>query len=135
MRVSPTPLRLVIYDDGSLDADCTSALTRVFPSVEIYTRAAIEERLDEYLPAHRFPSLRHRRLEYPHLRKLTDVHVGSKEWKLVLDSDMLFFREPTFLLDWLRSPTHSCHMVDVASAYGYPNELMTELTGALWPTD
>lgn len=129
MRFSPLPLRLVIYDDGSLDAASLTGLTRVFPAVEVIGRKEVEQRLDQVLPISRFPSLRQRRLIYPHLRKLTDVHAGSTGWKLVLDSDMLFFREPKFLLDWLQEPTRPCHMVDVETIYGYPNDFLVELTG------
>jgi hypothetical protein len=46
---------------------------------------------------------------------------------------MLFFREPTFLLDWLRSPGVPCHMLDVASCYGYSEALMERLAGAPIP--
>jgi hypothetical protein len=40
---------------------------------------------------------------------------GSQGWKLVLDSDMLFFRRPDFLLAWLAAPDRPLHMVDVRS--------------------
>jgi hypothetical protein len=128
-RHSPVPVRLVVLDDGSLDADCVAALRRIFPDTRFEALSAIEARLDRALPADRYPALRQRRLVYPHLRKLTDVHAGSSGWKLVLDSDMLFFREPAFLLGWLRAPDRPCHMLDVASAYGYPESLMAELAG------
>ncbi|OUC11902.1 MAG: glycosyl transferase [Alkalinema sp. CACIAM 70d] len=125
--------RPVIYDDGTLDQTCSDKIRRIFPDAEMITAQSIEETLDQYLPANTFPTLRSRRLEYFNLRKLTDIHVNSHGWKLVLDSDMLFFRPPHFLIDWLKHPNHSCYMLDVDNAYGYSDALMTELAGAPIP--
>ncbi|HXA13545.1 MAG TPA: glycosyl transferase family 2, partial [Opitutaceae bacterium] len=77
--------------------------------------------------------LRERRAHYPNLRKLTDVHAGASGWRLVLDSDMLFFRRPDFILDWLASPTRPLHMVDVQDSYGYSRSLLESLAGAPLP--
>jgi hypothetical protein len=108
-------------------------MARIFPVSRVVSSAEIEERLERALPASLYPSLRARRLVYPHLRKLTDVHAGTTGWKLVLDSDMLFYQTPSFLLEWLRRPTAPCHMLDTASAYGYSPQLMTELAQAPIP--
>lgn len=124
------PVVPVVYDDGSLDSEREQALRAIFPQTRVIPRAEIEARLDQVLPERTYPSLRARRLVYPHLRKLTDVHAGGSGWKLVLDSDMLFFRRPEFLLRWLASPQRPCYMLDVDNAYGYPIPLMQELTGA-----
>jgi hypothetical protein len=123
----------VIYDDGSLTQTDTAAIRRIFPDAEIIAAAVTEAKLDQYLPSSQFPTLRSRRLEYFNLRKLTDIHVNSQGWKLVLDSDMLFFRQPDFLLNWLASPQQPCYMVDVETAYGYSDELMSRLAGATIP--
>lgn len=87
---SGTYIRPVIYDDGSLTQADTAAIRRIFPDAEIIAAAVTEATLDQYLPIGQFPTLRSRRLEYFNLRKLTDIHVNSQGWKLVLDSDMLF---------------------------------------------
>lgn len=126
-------LQPIIYDDGSLEPEYQSEVRRIFPNAQIISREMIQARLDVYLPAQHFPHLRQRRLTYPNLRKLTDIHPGSAGWKLVLDSDMLFFRSPTVLLDWLRSPQRPCHMIDVETAYGYSPALMASLAGTPMP--
>ncbi len=127
------PLRLVVIDDGTLTEKQAAALARALPGLEIVWAADIMQRLDKFLPATRFPVLRQRRLVYPHLRKLTDVHAGETGWKLVLDSDMLFHGCPIFLLDWLTAPDRPCHMVDIENAYGYSAKLMNELVAAPIP--
>lgn len=123
-------LRPVIYDDGTLEDKYVEQIKRIFPDAKIIYLNEIEERLDEYLPVSKFPYLRERRANYPNMRKLTDIHIASSGWKLVLDSDMIFFRTPTFLIDWLKSPSKPCHMVDVETSYGYSDALMRSLAGS-----
>jgi hypothetical protein len=122
-------LRLVIYDDGTLTVRDQQSIQRLFPDVRIVLSEEITQRLDQVLPASRFPTLRSHRLNYPHLRKLIDIHAGATGWNLVLDSDMLFFHRPQKLLDWLRAPQKPCYMMDLQTAYGYSIELMTGLAG------
>lgn len=124
---------VVLHDDGTLDPPTTSLLRSLFPGAEIRSRAENDARLAALLPPDRFPFLHERRRRYPNILKLTDAHAGARGWRLVLDSDMLFFRRPDFLLDWLSYPHLPLHMVDVGDAYGYPERLMTELAGAPIP--
>ena len=127
-RLAPT-----IYDDGSLRPEDRAALCRLAPSVRCVSVAETIARLDAYLPAGRFPVLRERWLNFPLLRKLTDIHVGSTGWKLFLDSDLLFFRSPQFLIEWLDQPNVPLRSIDVENAYGYPLALLNELAGAVVP--
>ncbi len=122
-RITP-----VIFDDGTLDAGVRSLISRVIPWAQYVGLEEIESRLDTYLPSDRFPILRARRLVYPHLRKLTDLHAGQSDWALVLDSDMLFFQRPGELLEWFRKPS-ALYMQDIGNAYGYSIGLMNELAG------
>ena len=118
-----------IYDDGTLTEEFATPLLRLFPAVRIVSQCEILARLDQHLPAARFPHLRERWLRYPNIRKLTDVHAGASGWKLVIDSDLLFFRKPEFLLAWLDHPDRPLHAVDSETSYGYPRELMGRLAG------
>lgn len=122
-------LRPVFIDDGSFDDSLTTEAQRLFPGVRFHQAAETEAHLDATLPATRFPTLRAQRRTYLHLRKLTDVHAGRHGWRLVLDSDMLFFRRPAALLDWLAAPTRPVHMLDIQDAYGYPDATLRSLAG------
>lgn len=128
-----TTVHAEIYDDGTIDDDCASHLRRLGPGVRIHFIGDLLAKLDAHLPGARFPVLRERWLNYPNIRKLTDVHLGSTGWKLVIDSDLLFFRRPTFLLDWLAAPDRLLHAVDCEESYGYSRPLMQELAGAPIP--
>jgi hypothetical protein len=129
-RQSGQSLAPVIYDDGSLTQEFRAPLARLFPATRFVAHAETVLRLDEFLPAARYPVLRERWLNYPNIRKLIDPHTGRTGWKLVLDSDLLFFRRPQFLLDWLAAPDRPLHAVDCATSYGYSRPLMNELAGA-----
>jgi len=128
-RQAERPLAPVIYDDGSLTEQFRAPLARLFPAARFVARAETVARLDEHLPAGRYPVLRERWLNYPNIRKLTDPHIGRTGWKLVLDSDLLFFHRPQFILDWLANPDRPLHAVDCETSYGYSRPLMDELAG------
>jgi len=128
-RESQRDLAPVIIDDGSLEPGQAEVLRRLFPAAKLRSNAANTTLLDIHLPRARFPALRTRIDEYPLLRKLTDPHVGQTGWKLLMDSDLLFFRRPTLLVNWLDAPTQPLRATDIQNAYGYPLPLLGELAG------
>lgn len=132
-RFAQTTVCAEIYDDGSIDAECAARLTRLSPNLRIRYKAELRQRLDTFLPAARYPVLRERWENYPNIRKLTDVHLGGTGWKLVIDSDLLFFRRPTLLLSWLLAPDRPLHAIDCTESYGYSRALMERLAGAPVP--
>ena len=121
-------------DDGTFDQALRAEILRLFPGASLLDRVEIESRLETHLPVARFPSLRGQRRNYIQLRKLTDAHAGHRGWRLVLDSDMLFFRRPDLLLDWLAAPDRPIHMRDVQDSYGYPDATLRELAGRPLPS-
>lgn len=132
-RHSAAEIDLEIYDDGSFDDALLAQVKRFCPAVKFHAAASLRARLDELLPETRFPHLRERWRNYPNIRKLIDPHLGSAGWKLVIDSDLLFFRRPGFILDWCRQPDRILHAVDCEESYGYTRALMERLAGAPIP--
>jgi hypothetical protein len=127
-------LRFIIVDDGTFDSRLIKQITKQLPGAEIITREIIEDNLQKYLPEHLYPILHQKRKVYPHIKKLTDIHtIPGPEWKLVLDSDMLFWNLPTEMLDWLKNPDSPIHMVDCVESYGYTTALMKQLCGSSVP--
>lgn len=127
LNVSECDLCITIYDDGSLDDKTEALFRRILSGVRVSRREEIESRLDRALPARSFPTLRLRRLVYPHLRKLTDIHAGHSGSITVLDSDMLFFQRPKELLDWMANPAGACCLSDIISSYGYTDDQLRKL--------
>lgn len=128
-RQARRPLVPVVYDDGTLTPDNVEPLRRLFPAARFVSQAMSRSLLEASLPESRFPVLHERWRNYLNIRKLIDVHVGQTGWKLVVDSDLLFFRRPTLLIDWIDRPARPLHAVDCESSYGYSRELMEELAG------
>lgn len=128
-RHSPPPGVFHLHDDGTLDAGSTGHLARLGPVV-LHSRLELEALLERDLPLSRFPVLRDRWIHYPNIRKLISPHLLPPAWKLVMDSDLLFFRRPDFLLDWLAAPSKPLHAVDCEESYGYGRPLMEKLAGA-----
>jgi len=126
---SNRPLSPILFDDGSLSEPYIEPLKRLFPTLRVVTAAESLARLDEFLPESRYPSLRARRLVYPHLKKLLDLHVGQRGYRLQMDSDLLFFRSPECLLNWHDNPQCPLRSEDIATSYGYPLRILAELSG------
>lgn len=132
-RHTQRELVLHLVDDGTLRSDQEQQLRRLFPSGDTRWKHEVAAELDQHLPVSRFPVLRQRWSDYINIRKLTDIHLGSRGNKLVLDSDMLFFQRPDELLAWWDQPDGPCLMLDCVESYGYSRELMEELAGASIP--
>lgn len=118
----------VFVDDGTFDEALENQVVSQFPSSRVVIEKIIQQRLDSILPSEQYPVLRERRKNYPHIRKLTDIHtLDNRNPKLVLDSDMLFFHRPEELLQWLRDPEQFLFMKDCERSYGYSDQLMKEI--------
>lgn len=128
-RHTGRPVAPVIYDDGTLLPTQQVRLAELFPTARFIPRDTSIERLETHLPAARYPFLRERWQNYPNIRKLIDPHLAQSGWKLVIDSDLLFFRRPELLVNWLDAPAHPLHAVDCLTSYGYSRELMRSLAG------
>lgn len=119
----------VFYDDGTLTDEDYNFLSSKLPLAQFRRQPEIAAQLDKQLPEDRFPALRRLRPAYPHIRKLTDIHLFETEsWKLVSDADILFFARPNFLFEHLTGK-RPFHMVDIAPAYGVPQMDLERLAG------
>lgn len=127
-RASGRPVVAHVLDDGSLRPSHFEAIRSACAAASLESAAEIEARLDAALPATEFPSLRRRREELPLMRKILDPHVGRSGWKLLLDSDLLFFRLPKLILHWFAQPFPLC-ATDIQNAYGYSLQTLADLAG------
>ena len=123
------PVAPIFYNDGSLRPEDSAQLQRLFPRARFVGTHDAAQQLEKYLPRNQFPMLRERWDNYLNLRKLIDPHLGATGWKLVIDSDLLFFHAPNFLVRWIDAPTQPLHTVDSETSYGYSPALLAELAG------
>jgi hypothetical protein len=130
VRYTNEEFQFLLIDDGSFDNVLIKQINGQLPGAIIITRDAIAKNIETGLPAARYPALHRKRAVYPHIKKLTDIHtIPGESWKLVLDSDMLFWGEPVEMLEWLKAPNKPLHLIDCAESYGYSALLMKELAG------
>ncbi len=127
--------KYVLVDDGTFGESLADSVKSKIPNVEIVLKATIDKNIEKHLPVSRYPILNKKRQEYPHIKKLTDIHtIGNcNGYKLVLDSDMLFYHPPKEIKSWLKKPQQAIHMVDCGESYGYSHPLIEKLCGAPIP--
>jgi hypothetical protein len=125
-----------LVDDGTFDIKLKNRINQQLPGSVIITKEEINLQIENLFHLDKYPTLIHKRTVYPHIKKLTDIHshLNGPEWKLVLDSDMLFRNKPTLLLNWLKNPDKPLHMVDCQESYGYSKSLMASLSGSAIPS-
>ena len=132
LRSTSAHIQPVVFDDGTLDQRVRDRMARVLPQLQFAGTAETEARLEELLPECRYPTL-HALRRTTLVRKLTDTFAGCKGPTLFLDSDILFFREPTFLIDWLQGGRCPIYMTDYQDSYGYSPELLASILGRNMP--
>lgn len=133
VTVSSEKFKFVLVDDGSFDSALIKEIEHQILNVIIIDQEIIRKNIEVKLPISQFPILHKKRAEYPHIKKLTDIHTLGGDWKIVLDSDMLFWDSPSELINWLKAPGCNIYMRDCAQSYGYSTQLMEKLCGNLVP--
>jgi glycosyltransferase involved in cell wall biosynthesis len=134
IQQSTDKFEFILVDDGSFTNKLIKQINTQLPGARVVTQAEIDSNLQRILPENSYPVLWRKRREYPHIKKLTDIHtLQGGAWKLVLDSDMLFYDNPLALINWLKKPGKPLHMVDCTQSYGYSGELMEGLAASKIP--
>ncbi|MDR3402355.1 MAG: hypothetical protein P4L99_07635 [Chthoniobacter sp.] len=119
-------LKLVIHEDGTLDAFDFDALQQRFPSATLVRRAERESEVLEALA--RYPHCRAHRSQHPLSNKLLDIPLLSREPLRYVDSDILFFRKvnalfpegdfPLAMLD--DDQGYSARLIDITRKHKIP---------------
>ena len=134
VKFSTEQFQFILVDDGSFDNKLIAQIQKQLPGCTIVMQEEIDKNLQQFLPPQQYPHLYQKRKVYPHLKKLTDIHtLPGTDWKLVLDSDMLFWNTPDEIIQWLKNPREPIHMVDCVESYGYSKQLMQQLSGHAIP--
>ncbi|WP_316832716.1 hypothetical protein [Pedobacter aquatilis] len=135
VKYHPDTFKFFLVDDGTFDTELKDFTKAKIKNAEIIDAGQVEDNLRRILPKDKFPNLHHKRKVYPHIKKLTDIHsIEENEWKLVLDSDMLFWSYANEIVNWLNKPEKPIYMQDCEQSYGYSIELMETLSSAKIPS-
>lgn len=126
--------KFVIHDDGTVDEAAEAKIRKIFPDVLFVPRAEADERAAEYLSEH--PKCREHRAKHNLFLKFFDFPAfASGERFIVLDSDAIFFRRPTEILEWVDSGAETClYNEDTKEKYCIPRAQIQEGIGiTMWP--
>lgn len=107
----------VLHDDGTLEDGDVEEIRRNFPDARVVRRSEADEALAQGLAG--FPVCRENRTKHPWFLKVFDTrHYAPHERYVVIDSDLVFFRRPDFVLEWMRErPETFWFMEDTKEKY------------------
>jgi len=98
---------LFIHEDGTVGVDARAEIGRVLPGVTFVPRAEADARAAEAFAGCPL-SLAHRAKYNLFLKFADTLAYADRERFIVLDSDVLFFREPSEILAWADSGSREC---------------------------
>ncbi|MFZ0591719.1 MAG: hypothetical protein WAM39_14735 [Bryobacteraceae bacterium] len=133
LQTADVPVAPVVHEDGTLKNNQREQLRRIIPTVRFVSVHEAESLVDCSFPRNRFPALRIMRDRLHLMRKLLDVHAGKTEPTLFVDSDVFFYRNPDYLVEWLRRGREPIYMLDYQNAYGYEPAVLESVYGKPMP--
>lgn len=133
LRNAAVPIVPIIYEDGTLRDDQREQLRRIIPPARFISAREAESLVNLSFPRNRFPALRSMRDRLHLMRKLLDVHAGKTGRTLFIDSDVFFYRNPDYLVEWLQHSGDPIYMLDYQSSYGYAQAVLESVYGRPMP--
>ena len=120
--------RLCIHEDGSLPVGGASTLLEHFPDARLIWRVEADQTVLPRLPVR---STQLRRTNTLSLKVFDFAHYLRSDRLLLIDSDVLFFEEPTELLRRIEDPECQKNSVnpDIASAYTVDSKTVSQRFG------
>ena len=125
---------LFIHEDGSVDQAAVRAIEQVLPGVHFVPRALSEEVMKKRLQS--YPNCQLLRQEHNLFLKFFDLPAFAPgERMILLDSDVIFFKQPKEILAWVDSKSEECwYNEDTSEIYCIPRyEIEPALGIKLWP--
>lgn len=117
------------HDDGSLSEADAERIQRLFPQARVIRRREADAAMDTALANH--PVSRENRKKHNWFLKFFDTwHYAPHPRYVVLDSDIVFFRKPEFILRWIQTPDAGLwFMKDTKEAYAAPRAELEKIMG------
>ncbi|MGA1123526.1 MAG: hypothetical protein ACO3YO_02930 [Chthoniobacterales bacterium] len=126
--------RFFIHEDGTLDNEARNRIRAVLPDVRLVPRDESDEKLQIVLQNH--PRCLAQRTQHNLFLKFTDFAAFAPGPRfLVLDSDVIFFRPPTEVLEWVDGGSDTYHYnEDTKEKFCIPRPYLEEALGVtMWP--
>ena len=112
--------RIFIHEDGTFSSGDRISLMKHFPDAQIIDRAVADREVQDSLRP--YPSCRENRMKHNWFLKVFDTrHYAPGERYIILDSDIVFFRRPARVLDWVDGASDEMWiMEDDREKYSHP---------------
>ena len=116
-----------VFDDGSLRLKDIDFLKSHIVGIKVVRKEEYDERLNKYSKA--FFGNKEVKDNPAVIKKLGPILFSKKIKLLFLDSDVLFFANPTFLIDWIHGKKDIIYLKDYQNAYSISNIESRKLFG------
>jgi hypothetical protein len=114
--------RVVIHEDGTVPEAARLEIERRLPGVRFVTRQEADEKARVVFANHP-KSLAHRAQFNLFLKFADTLSFADRERFLVLDSDVIFFKTPTEILEWVDTNSKAClYNEDTKEKFCIPRE-------------
>lgn len=126
--------RFFIHEDGTVEEEARKRIRRVLPDVRLVPRDESDKKLRTVLRDH--PHCLAQRNRHNLFLKFSDFAAFAPGKRLiVLDSDVIFFRPPTEILEWVDRGNDTCHYnEDTKEKFCIPRPYLEEALGIpMWP--
>ncbi len=124
----------VIHEDGTVDEKARDRIRAVLPDVRLVSRGEADEKLSTVLGGH--PQCLAQRGRHNLFLKFSDFAAFAPGKRfIVLDSDVIFFRRPTEILDWVDRGSDTYHYnEDTKEKFCIPRSYLEAALGVtMWP--
>lgn len=120
---------IVIHDDGSLSRKSFRKFQKHFKGCKIINRNDADKEILQYLSSYKYTKkYRYENFMHHSIKLIDCLYYSRCDGTVIMDSDLLFFRKPTALLDNIRN-NKGCFTSDYQNSYALPIELLRKLTG------
>jgi len=92
-------LSIQIYSDGTISKKIHDIFKNYCPQITVFSEEQIIEVISKIIPSGKYPSLNFLRNWHPFFKRIIDIHCNAG-WNLHLDSDMLFLKYPSDLINF-----------------------------------
>lgn len=126
--------RFFIHEDGTVDEAARRRIRAVLPDVRLVSRPEADGKLAGVLRDH--PRCLAQRAKHNLFLKFSDFAAFAPDGRfLVLDSDVIFFRPPAEILEWVDRGSDTCHYnEDTKEKFCIPRAYLEEALGiTMWP--
>ena len=126
--------RFFIHEDGTVDDEARNRIRVVLPDVRLVPRTESDEKLRVVLRDH--PRCLAQRSQHNLFLKFTDFAAFAPGRRfIVLDSDVIFFRPPAEILEWVDCGSDAYHYnEDTKEKFCIPRAYLEEALGVvMWP--